>query len=362
MIWAAEVEHFRANGWLVTPPLYDDEFLAKARVEIERIWRERTALLPPGDDFALARPELQRLHLDSDVLSAFCRHEPLVTLAGALLGGQLDLSFNQAYAKAPGGDPRTEIPWHQDGFYAEIDGPSCNCWVAITPATVASGAMSRAPITPGIVSHVWDPRLTFFRCDIDDHLATPVELSPGQVFVFDGKLPHRSGINRSGEARIGYSVSFAAAGARLRANGEAFGDRAPVLRGGRPVREVLADYSRSPADESHPGARLLRDIEDRAPLRADEAHRLFRSFAGALRAGDGAAADRDLGRLIAIMPHQEKVLGDLPRSRARVDHLLAELATIRGTDERAERMLLQRILELEPDHEFARIALGSHRS
>lgn len=352
-------DHFRAHGWLVTAPLFDAATLAGALAEIDRLWRERSDRIAATGaqhkaDYTRARPELQRLHLESDVLAAFCRHDALVEAAGALLGGDLDLSFNQAYAKAPGGDARTEIPWHQDAYYAEIDGASCNCWVAITRTTVANGTIVRAPLEPHVLPHTWDHPLTFYRCAIDEATARPVELEPGQAFFFSGRLPHRSGVNRSGERRVAYSISFTAASARLRQNGERFGDRVAVLRSGRPMRELFAAYVDGGDDPSGPAAVVAREIAARAATRAGEAAALLAAFAAATRAGDAGEADRLLGRYLALLPHEEEILGDVVRARARVDQLLDELATIRGRDARAEQRLLERLRQLAPDHPLAR--------
>lgn len=360
---AADLARFRSEGWIVTPPLFDAATVAQARAEIERLWlarADRIAQSGANPDYARARPELQRLHLESDALFAFCREPALVAAVGALLGeGDVDLAFNQAYAKAPGGDARTEIPWHQDAYYADMDGPTCNVWIALTRVTVESGTMFRAPARRDLLPHTWDPKLTFYRCTVDEGSAVPVELEPGQAFAFTDRVPHRSGVNHSRAARIAYSVSFAARRTRLRANGEAFGDRVPVLRGGRPVREILDEYVRSGEDPCHAGAGIVAEIEGRAPARAGEARALLHGFAAASRGGDIPGADRTIGRLLSILPLDEEVLGDLVRARARVDQIFDELAKLAGADPDTERKLLQRVLELDPQNAAARAALRS---
>jgi hypothetical protein len=52
------------------------------------------------------------------------------------------------------------------------------------------------------------------------------------------------------------------------------------------------------------------------------------------------------------------VLGDRLRARARVDQLMRELSRIRGRDASSERLLLERVLELEPGHDLARAELS----
>jgi hypothetical protein len=283
----------------------------------------------------------------------------LARLAGALIGPDVDMTWNQAYAKSPGGDPRTEVPWHQDVYYAELDGPSYNCWMAISATTIENGTIARAPIPAGgkLLPHTWDERLQFYRCDVDERDGVAVELEPGQAFIFAPLVPHRSGVNVSSGARVSYSITFAAAHARLRVNGEPFGDRVPVLRGGRPIREIMREHARDPEDGSHPGGRVMTELLARAPKRAAETQARFLDYTQAL-AREDEAADRHLTQLLATLPASEEVLGDEVRARARVDQLMRECEEVRGVDPRAERLLLKRILELAPDHAHARAALA----
>jgi ectoine hydroxylase-related dioxygenase (phytanoyl-CoA dioxygenase family) len=203
---------FEDRGFFITEPLFDEQTLRAVRGEIERLWQVRLRGRSRDDVFPHVRPELQRLHLESDVLAAFCRSDPFVDVARALLGPDADLVWNQAYAKAL--DDRsgvTAIPWHQDAYYGELDARSYNCWVAITRTTVENGTVFRAPVPMGnvLLPHVWDKELLFFRCDVDERDSVPVVLEPGQAFVFQPRVPHRSGRNLSGEVRIAYSVAFA---------------------------------------------------------------------------------------------------------------------------------------------------------
>jgi ectoine hydroxylase-related dioxygenase (phytanoyl-CoA dioxygenase family) len=359
------VASFHARGHCVTPPLFDDGTLSAVRGEIERVWHERNEQsTQPGtrsplskEDALRVRPELQRLHLDSELLAAFCCHPRLAAVARALIGPDADLSWNQAYAKAPGGDPRTAIPWHQDAYYAEVDGPTYNCWVAITRTTIENGTIRRAPQPPALIPHAWDERLLFYRCEIDERAAVDVELAPGQAFIFTGHVPHASGVNASGETRVAYSLSFSAPSARLRANGETFGDRIPVLRGGRPIGEVMEEHALAPGGGS-PGARIVAEILARAPGRAKETRALLGAYATALRAEDRAEAERILPRVLSMLPDDREVLGDRLRARARVDQLMRELSKIRGRDAPSERLLLERVLELDPGHDRARAELS----
>ena len=222
-----------------------------------------------------------------------------------------------------------------------------------------NGTPWRAPKPEGLLHHVWDEPLLFYRCDVDESLAAPVELRRGQAFVFTGGLPHRSGINVSGASRVAYSISFTSSAARLRANGEPFGDRVPLLRGGASVRDVVMDYARAAASNEHLGARVVAEIAERAPRRASQLHALLDAARAAAAARDDGALDAVVGDLLAVLPDSQEVLGDLVRSRARVDQLLREIASVGGNTSELGISLLERVLELEPDNPIARAALGT---
>jgi ectoine hydroxylase-related dioxygenase (phytanoyl-CoA dioxygenase family) len=336
---------FAEHGFVITEPLFDDDVLAEVCGEIERLWRQRAGRGPTRDHFAVVRPELPRLHHESPTLAAFCRHPAFCDIARALIGPDADVMWNQSYVKAPDrGDGLTAIPWHQDGYYAEIDSPAYNCWVAITPMTVENGTVSRAavPADTALLPHVWDDKLLFYRCEVDDTLAVPVVLEPGQAFVYHGLIPHKSGPNLSRVARIAYGVSFTSASAQLKANGQPFGDRVPLLRGGEPAFDLLAAYAAeaSPAAGQR-AAHVVDEIKTRAPEKAGELDALLARY----RAERSPAL---LDRALGLLPDDPEVHGDRAGARARTDQLWTELRSIRGADPLGAQVLLRRILELDP--------------
>jgi hypothetical protein len=355
----ADVSAFHERGYLVTPPLFTGGTLDAVQHEIERVWRleqDKARADPRRLAFARARPEMPRLHLRSPVLSAFCRSRPLADLAAALAGPDVDLFYNQAYAKAPGADPRTAIPWHQDGFYAETDRLTYNCWIAVTRVTEESGTLrfSARPANAGLLPHEWDESLQFYRCNVDERQAAPVVAERGQAFVYATDVPHSSTVNASDAARIAYSVGFAVAGVRLRANGEAFGDRVPVVRAGRPVADWMAEHARDDPAAQDVAAGLLHEIAARVPDGEPLARERFARYRELLVAGEPDQADVALGQLLALVEPDVEVLGDLKRARARVDQLFEEVERVRGRDPAAARHLLERVLELDADNARAK--------
>ena len=349
------------EGYFVLDAGFDRATLDGVRGEIERIWESRAGAAAGPDrrvaEWARLRPELPRLHRESARLAEFLRHPAFVTLARALIGGDADVLWNQAHVKAPGADERTRIPWHQDGHYVQLDrAVSYSCWVALTPATVENGALFGARPAPGrperpILAHRWDEALEYFRCDVDEADAFPVEVDAGQVIVFDTRWAHSSGPNRARAPRIAYSLSFTGAGARLAKTGERFGDQLPLLRGGAPIDEVMADRGRARA--------VVGELEARMPARREAIARAFERYAAALAAdARGPDTARLLSALLSIAPEDELVNGDLLGARVDVEQIVREAENVdaRG-DRRGARLLLGRALALAPSHAAARRAL-----
>jgi ectoine hydroxylase-related dioxygenase (phytanoyl-CoA dioxygenase family) len=362
-------ESLRDDGFAVVDLGLTESEVARPRDEILRLWRKRcddlAATAPGAADFTRARPELPRMHRESELLTSFCLSEPFVALAIALFGDDADLSWNQAHIKAPGSDERTAIPWHQDGFYAETDSTErYSCWVALTPATIQNGAMWGARLSGRpMLPHAWNEKLSYFACEIDDATAFPLEVRPGQAVLFDTRFPHKSGVNHGDSVRVGYSLSISAPGIRLKSSGEAFGDQLALVRAGRPARDVLLDHAnahrRGERDAAHPGARLLEALRSRLEARADDVEALFARCVRDLEANDVRAAEATAERLLALAPDDVVVNGDLLRARTRVPQILFEATTVyRRGDLNGARLLLRRALELDPGNAAASRALA----
>lgn len=359
---------FRRRGFARTGKLFDDATVRAVREEIERIWAARLETAKTERDekkagFVRDRPELQRLHIESPLLSTFVRSRPFDAVARALMGPEpdADMLWNQAYVKAPGGHARTAIPWHQDGYYAELDGLTYNCWVALTHTTIANGTVWCADAPEGMPRdlrpHDWDAELLFFRCEVDESYARPMELEPGEALVFDARVPHRSGPNVSGDVRVAYAVSFAPGDAKLRINGQPFGDRLPVLRGGaRTDRLLLAESVRGEGP-------LTEEIARRAPTRSDELRGYLQRLGEHARRGDGPdAIEPLLGRALALLPPDEQVFGDTLGARTRPEQLIEEADHLVMQDRDGARRLLLRALELEPGNKQVRARLAALNS
>ncbi len=110
------------------------------------------------------------------------------------------------------------ITWHQDLTYWGLDSTQeVTAWLALSPATVESGAMRFIPGShrQAIVAH----RDTFgqsnmltrgqeIAVEVNEAEAVDVVLAPGQMSLHHGRLFHASHPNRSADRRIGLAVRY----------------------------------------------------------------------------------------------------------------------------------------------------------
>ena len=105
-----------------------------------------------------------------------------------------------------------EIPWHQDGAYWPIK-PLANvsAWIAIDDVKIENACLKVIPGSHlnGLRPHETDSRekialdQTVKQGHFDQDKAVNIELSPGQVVLFDVYLIHGSTANTSGKRRAG---------------------------------------------------------------------------------------------------------------------------------------------------------------
>lgn len=285
----SKVAAFKQRGYCVTDVLFEASLVGAVREEIERAW-DATRGEGDSNPFGRIRPQLQHLHATSTLLGEFCRHPTFAAIAETLLGLEADLVFNQAFIKAGGAHPRAEVPWHQDAAFAELTELGYNCFVAITPMTAENGALRVAAARP-LVPHDWDDTLAFPRCRLEADAGELIEMTPGQVLIFDQQVFHRSEPNRTTEPRIAYSLGYSSPKARLKRGHAVFGERVPLVRGGRHVDTLLWDHAETGAGGED--GDLVRAVLSELEERGIPAATAFSDFRQALPRRDQA---RDLLR------------------------------------------------------------------
>lgn len=198
----AEVAHFHEQGYLGPFALCTPDEMAAVRTRIET-----QVLTTDGPN---PKNRLQCRHLDHRFLYELCAHPAICDRAESLFGPDLILWATYFFSKEPGG---SEIPWHQDFNYWPLE-PVVNlsAWLAIDDVTVENSCVNLIPGShKKLIKHLpsrdgmafgeeADPAL------VDDSKAIPMELKPGEFFLFNERTLHQSKRNRSQRRRMGMTM------------------------------------------------------------------------------------------------------------------------------------------------------------
>ena len=164
-------------------------------------------------ELALLRSYPDRLLPSFDAL---IRHPRLIEAASHILGPDLMVWSSGLFLKEA--NTPSYVSWHQDLTYWGLDDlQELTAWVALSPATVASGCMRFVPgshkqaLVPHIDSFADNNLLSRgqeIAVDVTESDAVDVILQPGQASLHHGHLFHASGPNRTDDRRIGVAIRY----------------------------------------------------------------------------------------------------------------------------------------------------------
>lgn len=144
------------------------------------------------------------------------RNPQLINFASQVLGPDLMVWSSGLFIKEAQ-SPKI-VSWHQDLTYWGLDdAEETTCWVALSPATVASGCMKFVPgsHTRQLVKHVdtFDENNLLTRgqeiaVEVNEADGVDVVLRTGQASMHHGHLFHASGPNTTADRRIGAAIRY----------------------------------------------------------------------------------------------------------------------------------------------------------
>ena len=163
-------------------------------------------------------------HLVCLAVFEIVRRPELLDAVEAVLGPDILLWSTGLFLKEAN-DP-AHVSWHQDARYWGLEPHDIvTAWLALTPATIESGAMRFVPGSHanGLLQHA-DTRAEHnmlargqvVQDPVDEEAAVDVLLKPGQFSLHHGRLVHGSAPNRSPEPRYGVATLLAPQGRRVR--------------------------------------------------------------------------------------------------------------------------------------------------
>ncbi|HEX5314933.1 MAG TPA: ectoine hydroxylase [Gammaproteobacteria bacterium] len=147
----ATLARYERDGFLHLPEFLDNDDIAPARAELERLREDHAerarpdAITEPGSD---ALRSLFAVHFDRGAVAALCRERRLVAIARQLLGGDVYILQSRINYK-PGFGGR-EFFWHSDfeTWHAEDGLPrmrTASCSIALTANDANNGPLLLVP-------------------------------------------------------------------------------------------------------------------------------------------------------------------------------------------------------------------------
>lgn len=212
---AAQVEHFRARGYLTPLPGIPAEQASECVARIGRIDPARLAALDAAWGGRHRDPWRTQAHVLFTGIDAIVRHPVLLDTVADLLGPNLLVANADLFVK----EPRSPsfVSFHQDAYYWHIEpADMISVWVALSAATRENGCMRYAPRShlggkrPHQETFATDNALSrgqVMRLDASEE-NIDVVLDPGQIAIHHCLLAHASGPNRSSERRIGLTIRY----------------------------------------------------------------------------------------------------------------------------------------------------------
>ena len=208
----AQIERFRAEGYLSGLPVMSAAEAAVVRARIERFEAARPADVSWAFDI--------KANLLFDWLYEISADARALDLVEDLISPNIFVTNTVFRIKEPGS--RTQYGWHQDSARIRVEPAFVILYLAITESTAENGGLrviagSHDRVRPFdiVVNADGQARRRVPRTrDVDVAKAVDLVLAPGEAAIFSGDLIHGSASNQSATRRIAILTDYTAAHAR----------------------------------------------------------------------------------------------------------------------------------------------------
>jgi non-heme Fe2+,alpha-ketoglutarate-dependent halogenase len=209
----ASVSRYHEQGFLFPFRAFSAETASSYRADVERTCAnsEGAAAAASGTVSYRVKP-----YLLFTWAAAMVREKAILDAVEDLIGPDILVFHTTMWWKTKGSPNR--VPWHQDGTYFGLaPHEHVTAWVALSPSNTATGCVRIVPGShhAGQLPHAdhHDPALMLSRgqtviTDVDDALATPIVLSPGEFSLHHTLAVHASDPNTGDDDRIGIGISY----------------------------------------------------------------------------------------------------------------------------------------------------------
>lgn len=177
----------------------------------------------------LGNPISLKPNLLSSFFDKLCFDENVLSKVKQIIGEDIYIWSSAIFAKLPG--EGKIVSYHQDNPYWQLSTNNVvSAWIALTKSEKKSGALEIVPGShkKGVIknldvknareSYLQGERTTFdndllsYNQNLDDYIKSnkpvTIELEPGEFSIHHVNTVHGSGINNTGNARIGFAVRY----------------------------------------------------------------------------------------------------------------------------------------------------------
>lgn len=223
----AQIEHYRAHGYVIVPDLLDANELAEIRDESDRIVANAHGVAKDNDVYDFedshqpGRPRVRRIkepHAVSPIFARLLRHPRLLAVYRALLGPDVRLKTTKLNLKAA--EYGAPVEWHQDwAFYPHTNDDLLALGLMLDdvddnngPLLVIPGS-HRGPTFDHHSNGVFCGAMNVAAAGIDPANAVRLTGRAGSASVHHVRLVHGSDLNRTSRSRRLLFYEMAAADA-----------------------------------------------------------------------------------------------------------------------------------------------------
>jgi hypothetical protein len=211
----ADIEHYRENGWVLTPPLVSPAGLQRIRGDAMRAWEQEKGGADQGASELtwLQAALLPNVHRLAPACKEYYWTGPHLDLVRQLIGPNVKTSGTQLSFKMRGN--LQEFDWHQDNQYGYLSPMNAvTVILALDDTTLDNGAIWVASV-PGAGTLAgqrpadWSPlregvtRDRVINDDTEVKNGAPVPMQAGQIMLLHAHTLHRSvGNHTEGDRRL----------------------------------------------------------------------------------------------------------------------------------------------------------------
>lgn len=259
-----QIEHYKEEGYVVVPKVLDaaeiDRYLNRAReiahgdvpeAAANRLVKDihfAKGLLPMPEDPEHALWKILNPDRFDPVMAECLRFPRVLDAVSSLIGDDI-LAFLLMFIYKPPGVEESIHPFHQDAAYFMFQ-PQSQClgvWIPLDPVSEANGSLSVVPRSHrlDVRRHIVKEGINFGALAAEDSEedaafrkeAVTMNLDPGDCLLFNTRLLHRSGGNRTtGHRRV---ITLHMASAKCKADGPTLSEYGFVSVRGRTYEGCL---------------------------------------------------------------------------------------------------------------------------